>query len=96
MISLLSQPIYANECKAFITTPSSGADVYVGGNLIGQSRILPLVGFPFLADIRVEMEDFETCTQHIDVEFDEHKQVNAVLTSLEGVVTVLTTLSISS
>jgi len=93
MISLLNQPIYANECQAFITTSPSSADVYVGGNLIGQSPILHFVGFPFSADIRVEMKGFETCTQHIDVELDEHKQVNAVLTPLEGVVTVTTTVS---
>lgn len=83
MFSLVTQPAYANSCQAFITTTPSDADVFVDGRLIGKSPILHFVGVPFEADIRVEAEGFETWTQHIVVEFDEHKQVNAVLTPLQ-------------
>jgi len=62
MISLLSPPTYANSCQAFISSTPTGADVFVDGRLIGQSPILHWVGVPFEADIRLEMEGFETWT----------------------------------
>jgi len=83
IISLFSQPIYANECQATITSTPSDADVYVDGKLIGQSPTTYLVGSPFSATITVEKEGYETWTTNIVVSLSEHKQVNAVLTPLQ-------------
>ena len=72
------------ECEAIITSVPRGANVYIDGELKGQTPYEHFVGSPFEADIRVEMEGFETWEEHIIVGVREHKLVEAILTPLQA------------
>jgi len=72
------------ECDATITSEPEGAEVWIDGAFKGQTPYLHYVGNPFEADIRIEMEGFETWEEHIVVGRLEHKMVHAVLTPLQA------------
>ena len=96
MISLLSQPTYAEE-EAFIVSIPSGADVYIDGIFIAKTPLTYSRDMPFSADIRIEMEGFETWISRLNIELDEREQVVAVLEpiggGIQGAITVTQTVT---
>jgi len=102
MSGLLIPSTYAlTECDVTITSDPPGANVYIDDRLVGVTPYVYAPGEPFGADVRIELEGFETYTTVVRVGSYEHEFLDVDLVPLaggmespgEGAVTVTKTVS---